>query len=549
MGKGGRNEDAEQVTTQAATHSARASANEKEARFMAALQRMMGNTELTEDNIRVFMQKLTPEQKAELLSEGQELKQELLTNQEHADDRNLFFKEFNRRSEEAGMPIDKDGSVLAKKITGFMVQSTEQLPQLLLLEALSSCPFLVKAAVAEARSESGDAGASASDLAEIEAALSLLKVEGWREGEASGRPPFVRRNLLLLHAHLHGERLNALALSDSTRRASKELVYKSKRLLDMVFSYSVQCGWIKALLAITELQSCLTNGLWGHTDDECLMSMKHKLTAVGLKLPKIAIRCQASDVAPGEKVTLQVALSRSHAHSAAEMEAYRKLQRDEAAQQQQVQQQLAEAGGADVTDPSLVEEEVEAKEGWFLMVESIRGHNGAAAQLAHEKLAHNQLAGAISSLQPTLDQSSISAEVEFDAPTTPGEYKVIVHIRSLGMIGVDSKRKVAFMVQSHKAKAKRPAGGTTDPCEHAETEADNFDLKAFEAAELKKKQEEADKKAKAQEELDVKNNARDAELAAAGKRAAGGMHKFDPDEVDVHGGNATADDFLDAFGF
>ena len=39
------------------------------------------------------------------------------------------------------------------------------------------------------------------------------------------------------------------------------------------------------------------------------------------------------------------------------------------------------------------------------------------------------------------------------------------------------------------------------------------------------------------------------EIAAKGKRAAGGMHKFDPDEVDVHGGNATADDFMDAFGF
>ena len=72
-------------------------------------------------------------------------------------------------------------------------------------------------------------------------------------------------------------------------------------------------------------------------------------------------------------------------------------------------------------------------------------------------------------------------------------------------------------------------------------------LKALEAEELRKKQEAAAKKAKDQEELDAKNAARDAEIAAKGKRAAGGMHKFDPDEVDVHGGNATAEDFLDAF--
>ena len=77
----------------------------------------------------------------------------------------------------------------------------------------------------------------------------------------------------------------------------------------------------------------------------------------------------------------------------------------------------------------------------------------------------------------------------------------------------------------------------------------DFDLKAFEAAELKKKQEAERKKAEEQDKRDAENARRDAEIAAKGKRAAGGVHKFDPDEVDVHGGNATADDFLDAFGF
>ena len=83
---------------------------------MKALQRMMGDTELTEENIRDAMQNLTAEQRRELLSEGQELKQELLTNQDHVEDRNLYFKEFNQRAEEAGMPIDQDGTYLAKKV-------------------------------------------------------------------------------------------------------------------------------------------------------------------------------------------------------------------------------------------------------------------------------------------------------------------------------------------------------------------------------------------------------------------------------------------------
>ena len=75
------------------------------------------------------------------------------------------------------------------------------------------------------------------------------------------------------------------------------------------------------------------------------------------------------------------------------------------------------------------------------------------------------------------------------------------------------------------------------------------ELKALEAEELRKKQEAERKKAEEQDKRDAENAKRDAEIAAKGKRAAGGMHKFDPDEVDVHGGNATADDFLDAFGF
>ena len=69
-----------------------------------------------------------------------------------------------------------------------------------------------------------------------------------------------------------------------------------------------------------------------------------------------------------------------------------------------------------------------------------------------------------------------------------------------------------------------------------------------EKAELEKKQADAAKKAKEKEELERLNAEKDAKLAAADKRAASGLHTFDPDEVDVHSSKATADDFLDAFG-
>ena len=103
---------------------------------MAALQKMMGDTELTEDNIRIAMQNLTPEQKAELLSEGQELKQEIMSKKEHAEERNLFFSEFNKRSEEAGMPIDKDGTHLAKKVSSRLSEHYTQAIEQLSLQGL-----------------------------------------------------------------------------------------------------------------------------------------------------------------------------------------------------------------------------------------------------------------------------------------------------------------------------------------------------------------------------------------------------------------------------
>ena len=36
------------------------------------------------------------------------------------------------------------------------------------------------------------------------------------------------------------------------------------------------------------------------------------------------------------------------------------------------------------------------------------------------------------------------------APTTPGEYKVFVHVRSTGCVGVDVRRKVVFTVKQPK---------------------------------------------------------------------------------------------------
>ena len=38
-------------------------------------------------------------------------------------------------------------------------------------------------------------------------------------------------------------------------------------------------------------------------------------------------------------------------------------------------------------------------------------------------------------------------------------------------------------------------------------------------------------------------------VTSSEKKMSGGLHKFDASEVDVNGGDATADDLMDAFGF
>ena len=70
------------------------------------------------------------------------------------------------------------------------------------------------------------------------------------------------------------------------------------------------------------------------------------------------------------------------------------------------------------------------------------------------------------------------------------------------------------------------------------------EFKKFEADELKAKQAAEAKKAAEKDALEAANLAKAQALEASGKKVAGGMHKFDASEVDVNGGDATADDLM-----
>ena len=75
------------------------------------------------------------------------------------------------------------------------------------------------------------------------------------------------------------------------------------------------------------------------------------------------------------------------------------------------------------------------------------------------------------------------------------------------------------------------------------------ELKAMDAAAAKAKREKDAREQAERDAKDAENAKRAAEMEAQGKSVGGGLHKFDKSEVDVNGGTATADDFMDAFGF
>jgi len=92
-----------------------------------------------------------------------------------------------------------------------------------------------------------------------------------------------------------------------------------------------------------------------------------------------------------------------------------------------------------------------------------------------ETVQHNLLV-ARQTLAPALDESCVSAEIEFEAPSSPGEYKVIVHVRSSSMVGYDVKRKVSITVRNGKRSQPSTTSGTSTEDSSAES------MEAMEAA-------------------------------------------------------------------
>jgi cysteinyl-tRNA synthetase len=154
-----------------------------------------------------------------------------------------------------------------------------------------------------------------------------------------------------------------------------------------------------------------------------------------------------------------------------------------------------------------------------------------------EKL-HKKQVEAYAKQKAQLDaKPGLLGEMEAALAAMQAEARAVVADKAT--MAVLSEEVVAQLEASMGAAETSGAAGASAEEDWRKKEAE--ELKAKQAAEAKK----AAEKAKAEEEAAAKAAA----LEAAGKKVAGGLHKFDASEVDVNGGSATADDFMDAFGF
>jgi len=191
----------------------------------------------------------------------------------------------------------------------------------------------------------------------------------------------------------------------------------------MLFKFCLQNRWVKAALTVTECQAMVLNGLWDQ--NECRELMRTKLADNGLKLPKLVLNARAADVRPKEKVMIKVEVTRVHCYTEEEMAKYKN---------------------------TLTEGECETREGWWMIAESLRNNGKNDATHKSGQVVPNALVG-WQAMGPALDAPTMTCEFEFEAPETPGEYKIMVHVRSSGTVGVDVRRKVSFQVLPTKRVA------------------------------------------------------------------------------------------------
>lgn len=260
---------------------------------------------------------------------------------------------------------------------------------------------------------------------------------GLRESKDCGAEK--RRALLLLLWLLYRAKA-----SDTLEMDDRFLGYVegSKRLATKVLMQAQmmlpQQRWIKATLGTSRLSALLVNELWSHEDDECIKRMRDLLaqsdsaypslglrarTILGASAAKQELECEelgrdegwadgddAPAVAlPGQAVAVQVELTRHHAAAATDAAA----------------------------EPAVTAENPHGiLEAFWLYVEGLKPEGTPNVLIAAQPMVVKDLSTPV-----------LRATLKFDAPPTPEEYKLIVHVASTTVVGCDLQVPISFTVQ------------------------------------------------------------------------------------------------------
>ena len=245
---------------------------------MTALQEMTGCDLDDEASVRSAIASLTPPKRQQLLAQGQELKRDLLTKQEHAEERSLYFDEVNRSADQAACQSTRTARSSQRRCVPRKRRKkspsppnkppalAHHSPSSLPLKFPADCrlhehlqrgdpsPLPVGGARLVAVPDQGRAGGGARSAAASAAPERprggrgrALGAQGWGVARGRGGGPAAvcaAQPAAPARAPLPGT-LTCARLRREHDLACAETVERARRLLDMLLAYSLQVGWVR----------------------------------------------------------------------------------------------------------------------------------------------------------------------------------------------------------------------------------------------------------------------------------------------------------------
>lgn len=227
----------------------------------------------------------------------------------------------------------------------------------------------------------------------------------------------VRTNALLIYWQLNRERpglKDAAELGEETSRQASTALQKCVKLLIQAQMLMPQQRWMQQTLAVARASALVANSLWSHSEEAAVKAMTHILEGDGLRSPQLELSAFASPkdapdlseegcaVLPKTLVEISVVVERKH------------------------------WGGA---EDAKVTNNQGIFEAYWLYIEGQK-----------PKGTQNSMIAAQPMVVKDVDMKTVEAKVVFQAPPTPGKFRLTVHTLSTSVIGIELSQDVEFEV-------------------------------------------------------------------------------------------------------